>query len=84
MPAIASLAIFQFLWVWNDLLVALVFLGGTKPVLTYQISNMVTSLGAGWQLLTAAAFVSFLLPMIVFFGLQRFFVRGLLAGSVKG
>jgi alpha-glucoside transport system permease protein len=83
-PAIASLAIFQFLWVWNDLLVALVFLGGTTPVLTYQISNMVTSLGAGWQLLTAAAFLSFLLPMIVFFGLQRFFVRGLLAGSVKG
>jgi alpha-glucoside transport system permease protein len=83
-PAIASLAIFQFLWVWNDLLVALVFLGGTTPVLTYQISNMVTSLGAGWQLLTAAAFISFLLPMIVFFALQRFFVRGLLAGSVKG
>ncbi len=84
MPAIASLAIFQFLWVWNDLLVALVFLGGTTPVLTYQISNMVTSLGAGWHLLTAAAFISFLIPMIVFFGLQRFFVRGLLAGSVKG
>jgi alpha-glucoside transport system permease protein len=84
MPAIASLAIFQFLWVWNDLLVALIFLGGTTPVLTYQISNMVTSLGAGWHLLTAAAFVSFLLPMIVFFGLQRYFVRGLLAGSVKG
>lgn len=84
MPAIASLAIFQFLWVWNDLLVALVFLVGTTPVLTYQISNMVTSLGAGWHLLTAAAFVSFLLPMIVFFALQRFFVRGLLAGSVKG
>jgi alpha-glucoside transport system permease protein len=83
-PAIASLGIFQFLWVWNDLLVALVFLGGSIPVLTYTISNMVTSLGAGWQLLTAAAFLSMLLPMIVFFGLQRFFVRGLLAGSVKG
>jgi len=83
-PAIASLGIFQFLWVWNDLLVALVFLGGQKPVLTYQISNMVTSLGAGWQLLTAAAFISMILPMAVFFGLQRFFVRGLLAGSVKG
>lgn len=83
-PAIASLAIFQFLWVWNDLLVALVFLGGRNPVLTYQISNMVTSLGAGWHLLTAAAFISMLLPMLVFFGLQRFFVRGLLAGSVKG
>ena len=84
MPAIASLGIFQFLWVWNDLLVALVFLGGTRPVLTYQISNMVTSLGAGWQLLTAAAFISMLLPMIVFFGLQRYFVRGMLAGAVKG
>ncbi len=84
MPAIASLGIFQFLWVWNDLLVALVFLGGTTPVMTYQISNMVTSLGAGWQLLTAAAFLSILLPMIVFFSLQRYFVRGMLAGAVKG
>ncbi|RIK24906.1 MAG: sugar ABC transporter permease [Chloroflexi bacterium] len=84
MPAIASLAIFQFLWVWNDLLVALVFLGGEHPVLTYQISNMVTSLGSGWQVLTAAAFLSMLLPMIIFFSLQRYFVRGLLAGSVKG
>ncbi len=84
MPAIASLGIFQFLWVWNDLLVALVFLGGARPVLTYQISNMVTSLGAGWHLLTAAAFISMLLPMIVFFALQRYFVRGMLAGAVKG
>ena len=83
-PAIASLGIFQFLWIWNDLLVALVFLGGTTPVLTYQISNMVTSLGSGWHLLTAAAFISMALPMIVFFALQRFFVRGMLAGSVKG
>ena len=84
LPAIASLAIFQFLWVWNDLLVALVFLGGTTPVMTYQISNMVTSLGSGWQVLTAAAFLSMLLPMIVFFSLQRYFVRGMLAGAVKG
>jgi alpha-glucoside transport system permease protein len=84
MPAIASLGIYQFLWVWNDLLVALVFLGGTKPVMTYQISNMVTSLGAGWHLLTAAAFLSMILPMIVFFALQRYFVRGMLAGAVKG
>ena len=83
-PAIASLGIFQFLWVWNDLLVALVFLGGTTPVMTYQISNMVTSLGSGWQVLTAAAFLSMLLPMIVFFSLQRYFVRGMLAGAVKG
>jgi alpha-glucoside transport system permease protein len=83
-PAIASLGIFQFLWVWNDLLVALVFLGSAKPVMTYQISNMVSSLGAGWHLLTAAAFLSMLLPMIVFFSLQRYFVRGMLAGAVKG
>jgi len=83
-PAIASLAIFQFLWVWNDLLVALVFLGGTKPVLTYQISNLVTSLGGGWHLLTAAAFISMILPMVVFFAFQRYFIRGLLAGSIKG
>ncbi|MBX3080981.1 MAG: carbohydrate ABC transporter permease [Anaerolineae bacterium] len=83
-PALASLAIFQFLWIWNDLLVALVFLGSEHPVMTYQISTMVTSKGSGWHLLTAAAFLSMALPMLVFFGLQRFFVRGLLAGSVKG
>ena len=83
-PALASLAIFQFLWIWNDLLVALVFLGGDNPVLTYQIGNMVTSLGSGWHLLTAAAFISMALPMVVFLALQRYFVRGLLAGSVKG
>lgn len=83
-PAIASLGIFQFLWIWNDLLVALVFLGGQNPVLTYQISNLVTSHGSGWHLLTAAAFISMILPMLVFFSLQRYFVRGLLAGSVKG
>jgi alpha-glucoside transport system permease protein len=83
-PAIASLGIFQFLWIWNDLLVALVFLGGQHPVLTYQIANMVTSLGSGWHLLTAAAFISMALPMLVFFGFQRYFVRGLLAGAVKG
>jgi alpha-glucoside transport system permease protein len=83
-PAIASLAIFQFLWVWNDLLVSLVFLGGSKPVMTYQISNMVSSLGAGWHLLTAAAFLSMMLPMIVFFALQKYFVRGMMAGAVKG
>ncbi len=83
-PALASLAIFQFLWIWNDLLVALVFLGAQHPVLTYQISTLVSSLGAGWHLLTAAAFISMLLPMIVFMSMQRYFVRGLLAGSVKG
>jgi alpha-glucoside transport system permease protein len=83
-PALASLTIFQFLWIWNDLLVALVFLGGEHPVLTYQIGNMVTSLGAGWQMLTAAAFISMALPMLVFLLLQKYFVRGMLAGSVKG
>ncbi len=83
-PALASLAIFQFLWIWNDLLVALVFLGGQHPVMTYQIGNMVTSLGSGWHLLTAAAFISMALPLLVFFALQRYFVRGMLAGSVKG
>src|SRR4030095_7874334 len=82
MPAIASLAIFQFLWVWNDLLVALVFLGGENPVLTYQISNLVTSHGSGWHLLTAAAFISMALPMLVFLIFQRYFVRGLLSGSL--
>lgn len=84
MPALASLAIFQFLWVWNDLLVALVFLSGRQPVLTYQINGLVQSLGGGWHLLTASAFLSMLLPMLVFFGFQRFFVRGLLSGAVKG
>ncbi len=83
-PALASLAIYQFLWIWNDLLVALVFLGGQNPVMTYQIGNMVTSLGSGWHLLTAAAFLSIILPLIIFFSLQRYFVRGMLAGSVKG
>jgi alpha-glucoside transport system permease protein len=82
-PALASLGIFQFLWVWNDLLVALVFLGGQTPVLTWQISNLVGRF-TGMHLLTAAAFISMILPMIVFFSLQRFFVRGLLAGAVKG
>jgi len=84
MPALASLAIFQFLWVWNDLLVALVFLTGRHPVLTYQINNLVQSMGGGWHLLTASAFLSMILPLIVFFAFQRYFVRGLLAGSVKG
>lgn len=84
LPAIASLGIFQFLWVWNDLLVSLVFLGSSRAVVTYQIANMVTSMGAGWHLLTAAAFLSMILPMIVFFSLQRYFVRGMLAGAVKG
>lgn len=85
-PALASFAIFQFLWVWNDYLVALIFIGA-KPdvqVLTMRIAEMVGSRGADWHLLTAGAFVSMVLPLTVFFSLQRFFVRGLLAGSVKG
>jgi alpha-glucoside transport system permease protein len=85
-PALASFAIFQFLWVWNDLLVALVFIG-SKPdvaVLTQALQEMVGSRGQDWHLLTAGAFITMLLPLIVFFSLQRFFVRGLLAGSVKG
>lgn len=85
-PALASFAIFQFLWVWNDLLVSLVFLG-TNPevaVLTARVSQLIGSRGAAWHLLTAGAFVSMVVPLIVFLALQRFFVRGLLAGSVKG
>jgi alpha-glucoside transport system permease protein len=84
-PALASIAIFQFLWVWNDLLVALIYVGGGRYApLTYALSGLVNSLGQDWHLLTAAAFVSMLLPLIVFFALQRYFVRGILAGSVKG
>lgn len=85
-PALAALSIFQFLWIWNDLLVALIFLGGQPRVapLTVTVSNLVNSLGRDWQLLTAAAFISMLLPLIIFFSLQRFFVAGILAGSVKG
>jgi len=84
-PAVASLVIFQFLWVWNDLLVALIYVGGGKNApLTYALSGLVNSLGQDWHLLTAAAFVSMILPLLVFLSLQRFFVRGILAGSVKG
>jgi len=85
-PALASVTIFQFLWVWNDLLVALVYLGGTPAVapLTVRISALVGSYGQDWELLTAAAFVSMVLPLVLFLGLQRYFVRGILAGSVKG
>lgn len=85
-PAIASFAIFQFLWVWNDLLVGLTFGGGRKEVapMTIRLAEMVGTRGSGWELLTAGAFVSIIVPLIVFFALQRYFVRGLLAGSVKG
>lgn len=85
-PALASFAIFQFLWVWNDYLVALVFIGSKaeSEVLTQKLAGLVGSKGDDWHLLTAGAFVTMLLPLAVFFGLQRFFVRGLLSGSVKG
>jgi len=85
-PALASFAIFQFLWVWNDFLVALVFLGTSSDVavLTIELASIVGSRGEAYHLLTAAAFVSMLIPLVVFLSLQRYFVRGLLAGSVKG
>ncbi|MCF8529447.1 MAG: carbohydrate ABC transporter permease [Aquiluna sp.] len=85
-PAIASFAIFQFLWVWNDLLVGLTFGGGAKDIapLTVRLAEMVGTRGGGWEVLTAGAFISIIVPLIVFFSLQRYFVRGLLAGSVKG
>jgi alpha-glucoside transport system permease protein len=85
-PALASFAIFQFLWVWNDLLVALVFLdsGDDQLVLTGRLNNLLGSRGGNWEILTASAFVTIIVPLAVFFSLQRYFVRGLLAGSVKG
>jgi alpha-glucoside transport system permease protein len=84
-PALASLAIFQFLWVWNDLLVALVYLQSpSKAPMTLTINNLVSSYGTQWQLLTAAAFISMILPLIIFFALQRYFVEGITAGAVKG
>ena len=86
LPALASFAIFQFLWVWNDLLVATTFLGtdADVAVMTSRLVSMTGSRGQDWQLLTAGAFVSMIVPVLVFLGLQRYFVRGLLAGSVKG
>ncbi|PNI08415.1 sugar ABC transporter permease [Arthrobacter sp. AFG7.2] len=85
-PALASLAIFQFLWVWNDLLVALVFSGGTADVapITQRLAEISGTRGARDYLNPAAAFVSIIVPLAVFFGLQRYFVRGLLAGGLKG
>ncbi|SDU36388.1 carbohydrate ABC transporter permease [Jiangella alkaliphila] len=85
-PAIAAFGIFQFLWVWNDLLVAVTMVGGTRDVapLTARIAELAGSQGTEWHLLTAGAFISMVVPVIVFLALQRYFVRGLLAGSVKG
>jgi alpha-glucoside transport system permease protein len=83
-PAIAAVAIFQFMWVWNDLLIALVFSGPTTAPMTVIVRTLVGAFGQGWQLMTAAAFISMALPLVIFFSLQRYFVTGLTAGSVKG
>jgi alpha-glucoside transport system permease protein len=85
-PAIAAFAIFQFLWVWNDLLVALVFLGTKKELalVTTRLSEMVGSRGQDWHILTSGAFLTMIMPLIIFFSLQRYFIRGMMAGSVKG
>ncbi len=85
-PALASFSIFQFLWVWNDLLVAIVFLGSGEEqlVLTGKLNGLLGSRGGNWEILTASAFITIIVPLVVFFSLQRYFVRGLLAGSVKG
>jgi len=86
LPVLASFAIFQFLWVWNDLLVAIVFLGAgaDQLVLTGKLNALLGSRGGDWEILTTSAFVTIIVPLVVFFSLQRYFVRGLLAGSVKG
>lgn len=85
-PALASFAIFQFLWVWNDLLVAIVFLGQGEgqTVLTAQLRELLGSRGDNWELLTSGAFITMIVPLIVFISMQRYFVRGMMAGSVKG
>ncbi len=85
-PVIASFAIFQFLWVWNDLIVALVFLGTSREVyiVSTRLAELVGQRGQDWHVLTAGAFITMIIPLIVFFSLQRYFVRGLTAGSVKG
>jgi alpha-glucoside transport system permease protein len=83
-PSLASLIIFQFMWVWNDLLDALILMVGQHLPMTVIIANLTNSFGSGYQLLTAAAFISIALPLVIFFSLQRYFVRGILAGSVKG
>ena len=84
-PAIAAFGVFQFLWVWNDLLVSLTFAGtGNISPLTVRIADLSGTRGTAWYLLSAGAFISMIVPLIVFLGLQRFFVRGLLSGGVKG
>jgi alpha-glucoside transport system permease protein len=84
-PALASFAIFQFLWTWNDLLVALVFIGpGENEPVTIALTHLLGQQGQGWNLITAGGFITMVVPVLVFLALQRFFVRGLTAGSVKG
>jgi alpha-glucoside transport system permease protein len=84
-PALASFAIFQFLWVWNDLLVALIFLGtGPREPVTLNLASLLGAFGSRWDLLAPGAFITLSLPLLVFFALQRYFVRGMTAGSVKG
>ena len=83
-PAIAALAIFQFVWIWNDYLVALIFTARENAPITKQLKDMTGTRGQSWHILTAAGIVAMILPIIVFFSLQRYFVRGLLAGAVKG
>jgi alpha-glucoside transport system permease protein len=83
-PAIAAMAIFQFMWVWNDLLIALVFSGPNTAPMPVIVRSLVGEYGSGWQLMTSAAFISMVVPLVVFFSLQRYFVSGLTAGSVKG
>ena len=82
-PALASFAIFQFLWVWNDYLIAFVFVGNEHPVLTYTLLSMLGQYQEGWQTVAAGSFISMSVPLLVFFSLQRYFVSGLTAGSVK-
>jgi len=82
-PSIASFAIFQFLWVWNDYLIAFIFVGEQKSVMTYKLLRLLGQYGDGWQTVAAGSFISLIVPLIVFFSLQRYFVRGLTAGAVK-
>ena len=83
-PAIASYGIFQFLWVWNDLLMALIFVQNpNQRPMTLKINDLLSTYGQEWNLLSSGAFLLMILPLVVFFSLQRYFVQGLLAGSVK-
>ena len=83
-PAIAAFGIFQFLWVWNDLLVATIFAPSSSLPLTQTLNSLSGTWGNQWYLQSAGAFISIIVPLVVFFALQRFFVRGLLAGATKG